>query len=313
MKHVLIVGCPRSGTSWLQLLLAQHPGVATTQETHLFHGYLSHLERSWQRYPTVDPNVGMSRLLSDDEFYGLCADFAKAVLQRIADGNKDAEVVLEKTPGHIRHGPFILRLVPDAYFLHVVRDPRSVVSSLRAAAQSWASQWASTDVVRNARLWRADVTLGRELGRLTSRYREVRYEDLLGDTGPELLEALFAWLELPADRAFARAALAACQIDRIRGGGEGIRAYDSLRRVQPDFFRKGQANGWQEDLSPGAIRVIEYINRDLMQHYGYSLASAGATHSRKPFRLAVNEALFTLERRVRRHVDAAFNRLRRLS
>src|SRR5215469_4920410 len=41
-KYVLIVGCPRSGTSWLQRLLSQHPQVATTQETHLFSEYLAH-------------------------------------------------------------------------------------------------------------------------------------------------------------------------------------------------------------------------------------------------------------------------------
>ena len=73
MKHILIVGCPRSGTSWLQLLLAQHRAIATTQETHLFNNYLSLLEQTWQRFPAVDPNIGMRRLLSDDEFYQLCA------------------------------------------------------------------------------------------------------------------------------------------------------------------------------------------------------------------------------------------------
>ncbi|HEY7057652.1 MAG TPA: sulfotransferase [Vicinamibacterales bacterium] len=310
MKHVLIVGCPRSGTSWLQLLLAQHPAIATTQETHLFNNYLSRLEKTWRRFPSVAPNVGMRRLLSEDEFYHLCADFAKAVFGRIADGNPNAQVVLEKTPDHVRYGPFILRLVPDIYFLHIVRDPRSVVSSLSAAAKSWArGQWASTNVVRNAQLWRSDVTLGRELRTLTPRYLEVRYEDLLGEQGPEQLVSLLAWLDLPADEDFARSAFAACQIDRLRAGGEGVRNFDALSRSQPNFFRKGQANGWKEDLSPSAIRVVEYITRDLMETYGYTLSSAP---SRKPLRLVIDQAVSTVERRVRRHVDTAFEKLRAL-
>ncbi len=307
MKHVLMVGCPRSGTSWLQLLLAQHPAVATTQETHLFHGYLSRLDQIWQRFPTVDPNIGMRRLLSEDEFYRLCADFAKAVLGRIAEGNPNAQVVLEKTPEHVRHGPFILRLVPDIYFLHIVRDPRSVVSSLFAAAQSWArGQWASTNVVRNAQRWRSDVTLGRELRTLTPRYREVRYEDLLGEQAVATLVSLLAWLDLPASDDFARSAFAACQIDRLRAGGAGVRNFETLGRVQPNFFRKGQVNGWKEDLSPSAIRVIEYINRDLMEIYGYTLSS---TPSRRPLRLVIDAAVGTVERRVRRQVDATFEKL----
>jgi hypothetical protein len=309
MKHVLIVGCPRSGTSWLQLLLAQHPAIATTQETHLFNNYLSRLEEAWQRFPAVDPNVGMRRLLSDDEFHQLCADFAKAVLGRIADGNPNAQVVIEKTPGHVRHGPFILRLVPDIYFLHIVRDPRSVVSSLCAAAQSWArGQWASTNVVRNAQIWRSDVSLGRELGTLTPRYREVRYEDLQGEQGPDTLASLLAWLDLPVNEDFAPSAFAACRIDRLRNGGEGVRNFDTLSRVQPNFFRKGQVNSWKEDLSPGAIRVIEYLSRDLMEIYGYTLSS---TPSRKPLRLVIDQAVCTVERRVRRHVNTAFEKLHR--
>ena len=309
MKHVLIVGCPRSGTSWLQLLLAQHRAIATTQETHLFNNYLSVLEQTWQRFPAVDPNIGMRRLLSDDEFYQLCAEFAKAVLGRIADGNPNAEVVLEKTPGHVRHGPLILRLVPDMYFLHIVRDPRSVVSSLCAAAQSWArGQWASTNVARNAQIWRSDVTLGRELGTLTPRYREVRYEDLLGEHGPGTLASLLAWLDLPVNDDFAPSAFAACQIDRLRAGGEGVRNFDTLSRSQPNFFRKGQVNSWKEDLSPSAIRVIEYMNRDLMEIYGYTLLS---TPSRKPLRLVIDQVLSKVERRVQGQVNRAFERLHR--
>jgi hypothetical protein len=307
MKHVLIVGCPRSGTSWLQLLLAQHPAVATTQETHLFNNYLSPLEQTWQRFPAVDPNIGMRRLLSEDEFYALCAEFAKAVLGRIADRKPNAQVVLEKTPGHVRHGPLILRLMPDVYFLHIVRDPRSVVSSLCAAARSWArGQWASTNVVRNAQIWRSDVTLGRELATLTPRYREVRYEDLLGERGPGTLASLLTWLDLPADGDFAASACAACDIERLRAGGDGVRNFESLSRSQPEFFRKGQQNSWQNDLSPGAVRVIEYINQDLMEIYGYPRRS---TRSRKPLRLVLDQAVSRIERRVRGQVNTAFERL----
>ena len=231
------------------------------------------------------------------------------MLERIADGNPNAEVVLEKTPGHVRHGPLILRLVPDIYFLHIVRDPRSVVSSLCAAAQSWArGQWASTNVARNAQIWRSDVTLGRELGTLTPRYREVRYEDLLGEHGPGTLASLLAWLDLPVNDDFAPSAFAACQIDRLRAGGEGVRNFDTLSRSQPNFFRKGQVNSWKEDLSPSAIRVIEYMNRDLMEIYGYTLLS---TPSRKPLRLVIDQVLSKVERRVQGQVNRAFERLHR--
>ena len=80
----------------------------------------------------------MTRLLSDDDFDRLCAAFTGTVLQRIADTNLGAAVILEKTPDHVRHAPFIFRLLPEAWFLHIIRDPRGVVSSLAAAAHAGA-------------------------------------------------------------------------------------------------------------------------------------------------------------------------------
>ena len=290
------------------MLLAQHPNVATTQETHLFNGYLRHLRRAWQRYKSLPSEIGMTQLFSDADFDSLCADFAKKVFQRIAETNVAATVVLEKTPDHLRDGPFILQLLPEVYFIHIIRDPRSVVSSLGAAARSWGRRWASSSVVHNARLWRSDVSRGREISRLTPRYREVRYEDLLSSAGPEVLEGLFSWLDLPADREFSQAALTACQIDRLRQGGHGVRAYESLKRTQANFFRRGQADGWKSDLPPGAIAIVEYINRDLLTQCGYSCFSAIGTRPTKPVRLAAYETIEKVERRVRKRMDAAFKK-----
>lgn len=45
MKHVFVVGSPRSGTTLVQLLLAQHLEIATVQETHLFKRYVAGLVR----------------------------------------------------------------------------------------------------------------------------------------------------------------------------------------------------------------------------------------------------------------------------
>src|SRR5438094_2346752 len=137
-KLLLVGGCPRSGTTWLQLLLAQHPGVATCTETYVF-VYMNHLHRRWvdERNHTFGPrSVGLSQLLSDEEFYGLCRDFAAGVIAKVGRLRPDTQVVLEKTPDNILRWELILKLFPDAYFLHVIRDPRSVASSLLAAGRS---------------------------------------------------------------------------------------------------------------------------------------------------------------------------------
>src|SRR5438876_565526 len=37
---VFVVGAPRSGTTWLQTMLAAHPEVASPQETYIFSAYV---------------------------------------------------------------------------------------------------------------------------------------------------------------------------------------------------------------------------------------------------------------------------------
>lgn len=307
MKHVFIVGCPRSGTSWLQLLMAQHPQVATTQETHLFDGYLRYLDQAWKRYARW--NTGINRLYCETEFHALCARFANDVFQRIAATNPAATVILEKTPAHVRYGELILKLVPDACFIHLVRDPRSVVASLCAAGKSWGSEWASDSVVDNAQLWRSDVATGRALAALTKSYREVRYEDINGISGAAALASLYGWTGLSADTEFCRKALDACRIDRLRGGSAGLRASEALLR-SANFYRKGTVDGWRQDLSPRDVRVIEYIGGDLMEICGYTRDFDASSARRKPLAIAISELADGIEWRLRKGIELAFDRFR---
>src|SRR5918911_4157263 len=75
---VCIVGCPRSGTTWVQRLLATHPSVRTGQESDVFDIYVGPQLRAWRR--ELDPTssgrggVGLACYFDDARF--------KAVLKR---------------------------------------------------------------------------------------------------------------------------------------------------------------------------------------------------------------------------------------
>lgn len=45
---VFLVGSPRSGTTWVQRLLASHPQIQTGQESHLFAAYIGPQLRAWR-------------------------------------------------------------------------------------------------------------------------------------------------------------------------------------------------------------------------------------------------------------------------
>jgi hypothetical protein len=110
-KYVFLVGCPRSGTTWLQLLLSQHPAISSCMETHLFVS-LSRLAETWDWHKTDVRGNGFQAVLPEDEFVALLRSFATAVLDRIGNGT----VILEKSPAHVRVAPLILRIIPEAWF-----------------------------------------------------------------------------------------------------------------------------------------------------------------------------------------------------
>ena len=144
---VFIVGAPRSGTTWLQLLLSQSDRVGTCNETYLFSWYLDSLFRTWDDMKNNSRSIGIHHLISEDAYFAMIRDFAGTILRKIYSAKPSATVCLEKTPGHALSWRNILRIFPDSRFIHIIRDPRAVVASLSSAGKGWGRAWASPGVV----------------------------------------------------------------------------------------------------------------------------------------------------------------------
>src|SRR6185369_1116749 len=101
----------------------------------------------------------------------------------------------DKTPGYSRHLPAIGTLLPEASFLHLIRDGRDVALSLRP-------QWfaPSREIEELAAHWRDGVETARRDGARCRRYLEVRFEALVLDS-ERVLREICGWLELPYDSA----------------------------------------------------------------------------------------------------------------
>jgi lipopolysaccharide transport system ATP-binding protein len=198
-----VVGVPRSGTTLLRMMLDSHPLVAIPPET----GFLPALAElppegeaaregfqeivlgaeSWPDFH-LDRDALRARLLALAPFtvtaglrafYGLYAErFGKP---RWGD----------KTPSYGLHMPEILRQVPEAHFLHVIRDGRDVFASVRPL---WFAPGSSVEAI--ARDWADRIRRTRELSRGCPHYMELRYEDLVRDPEPVLREVC-RFLALP--------------------------------------------------------------------------------------------------------------------
>lgn len=111
-----LVGAPRSGTKLLRDTLARHPDVATLPLS---------LDRLWRR-GTDD--------LDHDAFpvSRLDPSTRERIREDFADRFGNGSVLLEKNTRHSLRMEYVNAVFPDARYLHLVRDPRDAVPSIRA-------------------------------------------------------------------------------------------------------------------------------------------------------------------------------------
>lgn len=308
-KKVFVVGCPRSGTTWVQLLLAEHPNVVTAPETQIFAYYLDGFLAQWEREVKGGEDgsqgrAGLSQLLSDEDFDELCRSTAEQVLDRIAERDPDADVVVEKSPKHALHVEWIARLFPSAKFVHVLRDPRDAVSSIIEAGKSWGGGWAPVHPADASRMWKRNVAAARRGSKTIARYTEVRYEALKQNTEKEV-HRLYKQLGLSADEDLCSGAVEACRIDRLRQKEERSDRPVPGTDTPDNFFRKGQAGGWRSELSNSHVRLVEMVCGDLMRDVGYEPETVPTMLTRA--RLGLHDGI----RRLRESLDWQLYRLSR--
>ena len=294
---LFVVGFPRSGTTWAMWLLGQHPSAVVCFHSGFFHA-LKPVREWWKdtgghgksvytyakngKDNKIDESkVKLNNILSLEEFYEHSRPLASHVFDQMASCSPETKVVVEKTPENLVFSDWILKIFPDAYILHVIRDPRSIFPSLRNAAYSWAPIHelpVAPNPIEVAKGWRSYIERGRQLSQMTDRYKEVHYE-ALSKNGSAELQKIYSWLNLPAKPSFCEQVVEAGTIDRLR----------KQKDFAPKgFFRKGSAEGWRDELSVSDKKVMEYLAGDLLEEMGYELTSDQLTH--KPLRLRIYES-----------------------
>lgn len=270
MKTVFIIAVPRSGTSWLQGMLAILPEVATVRETHLVDGYLKGLVNSWyQEQQQPDPD-GLKAILTEAEFYDCIKSFSDRILTRVLEFNPSAEIILEKTPDNLNFVPLLDRLYPKAYFIHVIRDPRAVVAShLSLKQETWGWVPQKQNQVDLAQKWvRGMEQRDRAAILLEERFLEVRYEDLKRDRDSTLLR-IINFLALNYTKEQLSQLIpnrSASDLDRNKAN---LPSHNPFFDTRPNFFRRGEVDSWKQELTKEQIIDVEAICIRSMIAYGY--------------------------------------------
>ena len=157
-----IVGCPRSGTTLLSVLLDRHSRLCVPPETGFFAEVAPNLPsqddtslldtlRGWPRLPELNltPEAVLSRLGGRPSSP---AGVLTAILGLYAEAEGKARCG-EKTPQHLLEVPAILRHFPGARIVCLLRDGRDVALSLRAMP------WGPPTLAAAADLWKTFVRL----------------------------------------------------------------------------------------------------------------------------------------------------------
>ncbi len=283
---VFIAGCPRSGTTWLQRMLREHPDIdGPGPELQLHHavgiiggrdGGLTDPEvrrRLMQRYDgsavwellgaevfgaEVEAIVAATmqqRLLPMEQGVGL----AVGLMQRVRDGMAGVTTVVEKTPEHLLIAEGLLELLDNAVLIEVVRDGRDVSVSMEDRNGRRPGIYPPTTAARAA-LWRRYIECGRTLAtddRFASRWLTVRYEHLKQRPAP-CLAHIFQWCG---------AATTAKQCEDIAHRLQFSRGFDP---ALGDQQRKGIVGDWRNAFSADDIADFDRAAGPTLAILGYT-------------------------------------------
>ena len=246
-RMVFLVGAQRSGTNWLQRMLAAHPAVVSLpSETHLFTGGMDAVAERFQHGVLGSPATG-NIYMDRDEFLDAARDFCDRVFTGVADRlDADACRVIERSPNHVEQLELIGAIYPDAWFLHIVRDGRDVARSLLS------QPWGPTSVEEAAQVWARSMKSARAAAPALARYREIGYELLLADPSDGMRD-VFEWLGLAA---------APDVMARVTAEA-GVSFNTDTKR--PDIG----TSKWVGDWSSSDLAAFDRVAGDVLRELGY--------------------------------------------
>jgi hypothetical protein len=278
-----VVGMNRSGTTLLRMMLDAHPDLTIPPETH----FLPDLIKA-AREDNATPESALAAMKSAREWgdFGFSDEFMLERLRALPEVKAGPAVNVfygaymeeqgkprwgEKTPTYVQKMKLIQRAVPEARFVHVIRDGRDVALSV---LDRTVRDITAGDV---AKRWQKKITKAREDKPQLHHYMEIRYEDLILDTEP-VLRQVCEFIELPWDdslltyhersadrlKEMARALPAEGRAKEL--SVERRMATHEMTTKPPSADRVAR---WRTQMTPEQREEFESVAGDLLAQLGY--------------------------------------------
>jgi len=272
------MGCHRSGTNLLYDMLLSAGGFP------IYRGLLPVFETLIPRFGSLDRRSNRERLLKTwlrskgFRCTGLDADpLSSRILNECRTGGDFIRLVMDSVaqnqrvprwaaydPDNVLHVERLKASIPNALFLHIIRDGRDIALSLKKMGGFTPLAWdrgETPSLVATALYWEWMVRNGRKGGsKFPADYLEIHYEDLIV-TPRETLQKLGAFLEHDLDH------------DRILKSGLGrLSESNSSFRKETEEEQLNPLGRWKQRLSRANVAAIEAAVGDCLEQTGYSLS-----------------------------------------
>lgn len=267
-----IVGCGRSGSTLLRAMLDAHPDMVVPGESYFLEqlirrrsGFVRDGEfrvdelvdelRADARFRTweVDTDLVVEAMLAAEPQD--LASAIRAMFGSVAQAGGGVRFA-DKTPAYSLCISELAELLPEAVFVHLVRDPRDVAASYRSAS------WGPRTLVSAAQMWRTRVGAAREAAAVLGpeRYLEIHYEALVARPEQEL-RRVCDFIELPFDDAMLQhERSAAARATAGRDGGAHAALLERPRAAIRD---------WRTELSDAEAARVGAVVGLLATDLGY--------------------------------------------
>jgi len=286
----VIVGAPRSGTTLLRFMLDSHPDVAIPPETGFlaladhFTGVGDELRREFfdalRGFPAEAP-AWKDFDIPDKRFWTALLEISPF---SVADGYRAFYRTYaarfgksrwgDKTPLYCMHLSTIGAVLPEAHFIHIIRDGRDVALSLR---RTWFSPGQTIEA--QADHWCRYVATARKQGALCRRYLEVRFENLVRNSETVLrMVCEFLGLAWSADmlRYYDRTPERLTEHrDRKNVDGSLLVSHAERLRQQASVMlppQEARVHAWKQSMSEDERHRFEAVARGLLLELGYEVA-----------------------------------------
>jgi len=275
IRILVLLGAPRSGTTFVQRELSHLQGVVTSTELQYFSNFASpslrrfdqQLERleklggEFDRTGSMsDRVISLGAVFERKEFLSFLRNPIDQLCERTKLDDPEVRVFMMKNPTDAIFSLDASSILPDAHWLNVVRSPHDVVKSYRSISKDWGGKWAPRSVVIGCFLWRMCVLGALQLEDLPN-FTTVIYEETRKNPKEVLSNALreIGLSELAASEGRVEAKWLTSSL--------GERLHDESGPIEPKTFGDGTVA--RPQLSGLQTRIVTMLCRDLMGQFGY--------------------------------------------